>query len=194
MRAFRKHFTAFLAALIVLATRTPLLHIMSSSNSSPAARETIAAEASVAALAGARLGKPEERPKPKIAAIAPASHEREMESPSRPPAPTVSRSGRRLTVTATAYTSHEGGSVTYTGAHVTPWHTLSVDPTEIPLGSWVFIPYFEDKPNKGWFHAEDIGSAIKANRIDVYFEDLDDALNFGRRDLEILVSDTPPAT
>lgn len=104
-----------------------------------------------------------------------------------------SRSGRRMTVTATAYTKDDaGGEVTYTGTRVTPWHTIAVDPRVIPLGAWVYIPYFKDAPNKGLFHAEDVGGAIKGNRIDIYMESREDALNFGVRELEIMVTEASP--
>jgi len=104
-----------------------------------------------------------------------------------------SRIGRRLTVTATAYTkSDAGGEVTYTGTTVTPWHTIAVDPRYILLGSWVYIPYFKDAPNEGWFHAEDVGGAVKGNRIDIYMESREDALKFGLRELEIMVTKALP--
>ena len=188
VRDRKRPLAAILTALIILAARTPLLHMVSPVRSAPGLPDVIVAEAASAALAGARLGKPEDPPQAPAPEPEPERPAQAAKPVPQPPAP-ASRSGRRLKVTATAYTSNEGGSLTYTGAHVTPWYTLAVDPKEIPLGSWVFIPYFEDKPNKGWFYAEDVGGAIKSNRIDVYMEDLDDALEFGIRDLEILVSD-----
>ena len=44
--------------------------------------------------------------------------------------------------------------------------TIAVDKRIIPLGTWVYI----DIPGEGWqkFRAEDTGSAIKGNRIDIY--------------------------
>lgn len=197
VRDYKRPLAAILTAFIIFAARIPILHMVSPHRSLPVLPDVIIAETVSARLAGARLGKPEDPPQVEVgvevppAKSVPAKSEPTPSSTPRPAEP-ASRSGRKLTVTATAYTSNEGGSLTYTGAHVTPWHTLAVDPKQILLGSWVYIPYFADKPNKGWFYAEDVGSAIKTNRIDIYFEDLDDALEFGMRDLEILVSDTPP--
>ena len=47
--------------------------------------------------------------------------------------------------------------------------TIAVDRRLIPLGTWVYI----NIPGEGWqkFRAEDTGSAIKGNRIDVYIGD-----------------------
>ena len=47
--------------------------------------------------------------------------------------------------------------------------TIAVDKRLIPLGTWVYI----NIPGEGWqkFRAEDTGSAIKGNRIDVYIGD-----------------------
>ena len=55
------------------------------------------------------------------------------------------------------------GSYTGTaiGKPLTPWHTLAVDPSIIPLGSTVHIDGYGD------FSADDTGGAIKGNRIDV---------------------------
>lgn len=53
--------------------------------------------------------------------------------------------------------------------------TIAVDPNVIPLGSLVYIPTL----NNTIFIAEDTGSAIKGNRIDVYVSDVRLALNGG---------------
>lgn len=61
---------------------------------------------------------------------------------------------------------------TYTGTVATPGRTVAVDPDVIPLGSVVYI---NDIP----YIAEDIGGAIKGNRIDVLFPSHREALEFG---------------
>jgi 3D (Asp-Asp-Asp) domain-containing protein len=81
----------------------------------------------------------------------------------------------------------DGRGITFSGAMVKEHHTLAVDPEVIPLGSLVYIPYFKDCPNEGWFVAQDTGSAIKEKRIDVYMPSREDALNFGVRTLDIYV-------
>jgi 3D (Asp-Asp-Asp) domain-containing protein len=53
--------------------------------------------------------------------------------------------------------------------------TIAVDPSVIPLGSLVYIPTLANVV----FIAEDTGSAIKGNRIDVYVSDVRLALNNG---------------
>lgn len=53
--------------------------------------------------------------------------------------------------------------------------TIAVDPAKIPLGSIVFIEGY------GYFIAEDTGSAIKANKIDIYVNSHEEALQLGRK-------------
>ena len=58
------------------------------------------------------------------------------------------------------------GGPTASGVYPTAGQTIAVDPDVIPLGSWVDI-YLQ---GYGWcrFRAEDTGSAIKGNDIDIY--------------------------
>lgn len=65
--------------------------------------------------------------------------------------------------------------VTYSGAKVMEGRTIAVDPKVIPLGWWVYIE------GLGFRRAEDIGSAIKGNKIDVYFDSESYANKFGRK-------------
>lgn len=58
-------------------------------------------------------------------------------------------------------TCNGGYSGTASGAPLTPWVSIAVDPSVIPLGSTVYIDGY------GEFKAHDTGSAIKGNRIDV---------------------------
>jgi len=69
----------------------------------------------------------------------------------------------------------KGYGITFSGATVKEEHTISVDPTVIPLNWWVYIEGI------GYRKAEDTGSAIKGNRIDVFMGSLDDAKRFGRK-------------
>lgn len=68
--------------------------------------------------------------------------------------------------------------ITYTGTEATAGRTVAVDPKVIPLGSTVYI-------NGSAYVAEDIGGAIKGNRIDVYFPDHKTALQFGVQHAEV---------
>lgn len=67
--------------------------------------------------------------------------------------------------------------ITATGTTATEGRTIAVDPAVIPYGSAVTL-YYED----GTVHtytAEDCGGGIKGNRLDIYFDDHQAALQFG---------------
>lgn len=70
--------------------------------------------------------------------------------------------------------------ITATGTQATPGRTIAVDPKVIPLGSTVYI-------NGTEYIAEDIGGAIKGNRIDVLFPTHQEALEFGVQYADILI-------
>lgn len=63
---------------------------------------------------------------------------------------------------------------TSTGAKATAGHTIAVDPKVIPYGTTVIINGHE-------YVASDCGGAIKGNRIDVFFDTHEEALQFGRQ-------------
>lgn len=67
-----------------------------------------------------------------------------------------------------------GNEIVYTasGAIAEAGKTIAVDPEVIPLGSTVYIDGKE-------YVAEDVGGAIKGNRIDIYSSSHDEALNLG---------------
>jgi len=85
-----------------------------------------------------------------------------------------------MEMTATAYDlsyasckkkrSHPEYGITYSGIRAKEFHTVAVDPKVIPLGSILYIE-FPEKYNfrNGLYVAEDVGSAIKGNKIDVFF-------------------------
>ncbi len=54
------------------------------------------------------------------------------------------------------------------GRPLTYWESVAVDPSLIPLGSWVYLPAYRSGPGHGWFMAEDTGGAIVGRHIDVY--------------------------
>ncbi|TCS92796.1 3D domain-containing protein [Hazenella coriacea] len=104
--------------------------------------------------------------------------------------PTLSR-GRMLgNFTLTAYTAGPESTgkkpgdpaygVTSSGALVSEGVTIAVDPKVIPIGSRVYIEGI------GYRVAQDTGSAIKGNRIDLYVNDLKDARQFGvKKDVRV---------
>lgn len=97
-----------------------------------------------------------------------------------------------MKVIATAYCScqkccgiwaenRENGIVyTASGAIAQAGRTIAVDTSVIPFGSIVLIDGIE-------YVAEDTGSAIVGNRIDIYFEDHEKALLFGLQELTVYV-------
>jgi 3D (Asp-Asp-Asp) domain-containing protein len=105
---------------------------------------------------------------------------------------------RVLYVIATAYTSgpestgkspgHPAFGITRSGLPVEVGH-IAVDPDVIPLLSHVYVEglcAFSAQFN-GRYFATDTGSAIQGNRIDIYFERVEDAIRFGRRRMRVYV-------
>jgi 3D (Asp-Asp-Asp) domain-containing protein len=95
-----------------------------------------------------------------------------------------------LNIVASAYTQRDeegtADGITFTETHVTEGRTIAVDPKVIPLGSTVYIE--SDSPYVGGFYiAEDIGGAIKGNRIDIYMESQDKAFDFGKQKITATV-------
>lgn len=66
------------------------------------------------------------------------------------------------------------------GEELKEGYSIAVDPSVIPYRSEVII-------NGKTYKAQDCGGAIKGNRIDVYFENHDDALEFGVQYADVLV-------
>ena len=96
--------------------------------------------------------------------------------------------GKTISVEATAYTAKcEGCSgITYTGVDLNSnpnAKVIAVDPSVIPLGTEVYV--------EGYGHAvaEDIGGAIKGNRIDIHVPTKEEAYNWGRRTVEVTILD-----
>lgn len=102
----------------------------------------------------------------------------------QPPEPVSRGGGRVVYMNATAYSAHDPGNGNRTASGTLVRHgVIAVDPTVIPLGTRVFIPGY------GEAIAEDIGWGIKGNRIDVAFDTHEEALSFGRQDLEVYILD-----
>jgi 3D (Asp-Asp-Asp) domain-containing protein len=81
---------------------------------------------------------------------------------------------RRIRMLASTYTTGEPGvgTITYTGTRARVGE-VAVDPRFLPLGTWMYVtgyrtPYL---PPQGILeHAEDIGGAIKGDRLDIYLD------------------------
>lgn len=78
--------------------------------------------------------------------------------------------------------------LTKSGTTVTEGRTIAVDPNVIPLGSRVYIDGY------GVFIAEDIGGAIKENKIDIAVGNHDQALKLGIDEAAVYLVSTPPQT
>lgn len=84
---------------------------------------------------------------------------------------------KQITVLATAYPA---GGHTYTGWTAGPG-VIAVDPSVIPLGSKLYIPGI------GVVYAEDIGSAIQGNRIDICMATRSEAEEWGLREVTVYI-------
>lgn len=71
--------------------------------------------------------------------------------------------------------------VTASGAYVQENLTIACGP-EHEFGTRIYIPYFDNE-----FECQDRGGAITEGKIDVYISSLSEALEFGRREIEVIV-------
>ncbi|RWR06346.1 3D domain-containing protein [Siminovitchia fortis] len=95
-------------------------------------------------------------------------------------------------VIATGYTAgeestgkrpgHPSYGITYSGVKVKRdlYSTVAADPEVFPIGTILFIPGY------GYGVVADTGSAIKGNKIDLYYETVDEVYkNWGKRTLDV---------
>lgn len=87
--------------------------------------------------------------------------------------------GVKMQVGATAY---YGDTITSTGVKPIVGRTIAVDPKIIPYGTKVYIPELDKV-----FIAEDCGSAIKGNRIDIYMNSFDECMKWGYKTITIII-------
>ena len=98
------------------------------------------------------------------------------------------------TLNASAYTAStcgksvtdSGYGKTASGSTAQSWYTVAAG-KGYPIGTVIYIPYFKDKPNGGWFVVQDRGSAISNSKIDIYMDSYNDCKKFGRRNLECYI-------
>lgn len=60
-------------------------------------------------------------------------------------------------------------------------NTIAVDPSQIPYGTKLYVE------GVGTFIASDCGSAIRKNKLDIYFANHSDALKFGRKQVNVYI-------
>lgn len=82
--------------------------------------------------------------------------------------------------------SSPGYGITSSGARASAWYTVAAG-SAYPVGTVIYIPYFANKPNGGWFVVQDRGGAIKNNKLDVYMDTYRECEIFGRRNLECYI-------
>ncbi len=97
---------------------------------------------------------------------------------------------QQFVMSATAYTAgpestgknpgDPGYGITATGKQVSHG-IVAVDPRVIPLGTRLYVEGY------GVALAADTGGSIKGMKIDLFYENLNDALRFGRRNLKVYV-------
>ncbi len=100
----------------------------------------------------------------------------------------------KATVTATGYTAgvestgknpgHPEFGITYSGVKVTRdlFSTVAADLNVFPIGTILFIPGY------GYGVVADKGGAIKGNKVDLYYETVEDVYNnWGKKTIEVYV-------
>lgn len=98
------------------------------------------------------------------------------------------------TLNTSAYTAstcgkkptNKGYGITASGKRATCWYTVAAG-KGYPMGTIIYIPYFKNKPNGGWFVVQDRGGAITNNKLDVYMNTYNECMKFGRRNLECYI-------
>lgn len=97
-------------------------------------------------------------------------------------------------VIATGYTAgrestgkdpgHPQYGITYSGVQVRRdlYSTIAADPEVFPLGTILYIP------NYGYGVVADVGSAITGNKIDLYYETVDDVFQYwGKQEVDVYI-------
>ena len=71
-----------------------------------------------------------------------------------------------------------GFALTYSGTVPKANHTISADITRFPIGTRLMI-------GDTIYTVEDIGSGVYANRLDIYFDTHQEALDYGRKTVDV---------
>lgn len=89
-----------------------------------------------------------------------------------------------ISMDASAYLASDGGGSGITAIGMYAQHgVVAVDPDVIPLGTHLYIPGY------GVAIAADTGGAIYGNKIDLCMDSYGEAMNFGRRYVDVYVLD-----
>ena len=89
---------------------------------------------------------------------------------------------RIVTMEASAYTIHCGSGTGLTSIGLVPVRGIvAVDPHVIPYYTKMYVPGY------GVAMAGDTGGAIVGNRIDLFMDSYEEAINWGRRDVQVYI-------
>ena len=88
---------------------------------------------------------------------------------------------KKMNVKSTAYC---GSQMTSTGGWAKVKRTIAVDPKVIPYGTKIYIPALNFIGV-----AEDCGSAIKGNKIDIFMSSYKECMTWGIKNIEIYILD-----
>ncbi|OAA31337.1 hypothetical protein AT15_07520 [Kosmotoga arenicorallina S304] len=77
--------------------------------------------------------------------------------------------------------------VTASGNYAKAYRTVAADPSVLQPGTIIYIPFFSNAPNKGFFIVEDTGSGVKGKTIDIYTHDINLASGFKEKLLVYVV-------
>jgi len=124
------------------------------------------------------------RPVTRVVAVGTATNARLMAASTSTAGKPAPRGGRKMRVETTGYAPGSGGADhrTATGAAAVRG-VIAVDPKVIPLGTHVYVPGY------GYAVAADTGGAIDGRRIDLCFGSYDEAIQWGRRSVTIIILD-----
>lgn len=75
---------------------------------------------------------------------------------------------------------------TASGKMATTWHTVAAG-KNYPIGTIIYIPALANMPNGGWFEVEDRGGAISNEKLDIFFNSHEEAIQFGRKSLDAYI-------
>jgi 3D (Asp-Asp-Asp) domain-containing protein len=84
------------------------------------------------------------------------------------------------------YPDHPQYGITYSGTKARPG-VVAVDPRTIKLKSKLYVESLDRLSDYGFSSAEDTGSAIKSNRIDLFISDNSQAMRYGIRSVRVYV-------
>jgi 3D (Asp-Asp-Asp) domain-containing protein len=82
--------------------------------------------------------------------------------------------------------AYAGDTSTASGARPQVMYTLAAG-RSFPFGTVIYIPYFENASNGGWFVVQDRGGAITDGHLDIYMSSEAACNSFGRRNLTCYV-------